>query len=154
MSFVYQLKRYNVLIHKRIYYQGNPKRLPVCTLPIHTLLHLADCIEGWGPVWCYWSYPMERFCGHLKHGGAASKRFPYQSLDRYLFDWATLWHLGAIYDLRDSLKLKRVRGGSNSDNNKLEFPGCESEKSQCFHSLTWPHRRRMRPHGTTAVGCG
>jgi len=61
--------RYDVLTQNRIYYQGNPKRLPVCTLPIHTLLYLADCIEGWGPVWCYWSYSMERFCGHLKCGG-------------------------------------------------------------------------------------
>lgn len=113
---------------KRIYYQGNQKRLPVCTLPIHTLLHIADCIEGWGPVWCYWSYPMERFCGHLKNGGAASKRFPYKSLDRYILDWALLWHLGAIYNLRDTLRLKekqKKRKNSSKSKDRLEILGCK-----------------------------
>jgi len=64
----------------RIYYQDNPKQLPTCTLPIHTLLHIADYIEGWGPVWCYWSFPMERFCGFIKHG-VTSMRHPYTSMD-------------------------------------------------------------------------
>lgn len=112
------------MTRKRIYFQENKRRLPVCTLPIHTLLHLADYIEGWGPVWCYWSYPMERFCGHLKHGGAASKRFPYKSLDRYLFDWTTLWHLGAIYNLRDMLRLKEESVKKANGDNTLEVPGC------------------------------
>jgi hypothetical protein len=105
----------------RIYYQGDPKRLPVCTLPIHSLLHIADCIKGWGPVWCYWSFPMERFCGHLKHGGVTSNRHPYSSLDRYLTDWATLWHIGNVYNIQDQLKLK-------SSNKLLQqhhrFEGC------------------------------
>jgi hypothetical protein len=89
----------------RIYYQNNPKRLPVCTLPIHTLLHLADCIEAWGPVWCYWSFPMERFCGFLKPG-VSSMRHPYASMDHYLLDWVTMWHLGTIYNIKDMLQLK------------------------------------------------
>jgi hypothetical protein len=70
---------------------------------------------------------MERFCGHLKHGGAGSKRFPYKSLDRYLFDWTILWHIGAVHDLRDTLKLgkqKLPQNNSNSDN-RLEVPGCK-----------------------------
>ena len=99
----------SVLIIIRIYYQDDPKRLPVCTLPIHSLLHIADCIRGWGPVWCYWSFPMERFCGHLKHGGVSSKRHPYSSLDRYLTDWATLWHIGNTYGIQDELKLRKPR---------------------------------------------
>lgn len=121
--------RYSLLTHRRIYYQGNPKRLPVCTLPIHTLLHLADCIDGWGPVWCYWSYPMERFCGHLKRGGAASKRFPYKSLDHYVFDWTILWHIGFVYDLRDMLKLvprKQKGHAEGDDDDGSEVLECES----------------------------
>lgn len=128
MCSVYHLRPPNALTHKRIYYQGNPKRLPVCTLPIHTLLHLADCIEGWGPVWCYWSYPMERFCGHLKKG-AKSGRFPYNSLDHYLIEWTIVWHLGAIHNIRDVLKLERKkRESSGKSKNRLEIPGCEYQK--------------------------
>ena len=127
MSLVQRSECLHALTYKSIYYQGNPKRLAVCTLPIHTLLHLADCIEGWGPVWCYWSYPMERFCGHLKHGGAASKRFPYKSLDHYVFDWSILWHLGAVHNLHSSLKLNRKqKARDHKSDNVLE---CESEAS-------------------------
>ena len=135
MGSICRLKRYLILTCNRLYYQENPKRLPVCTLPIHTLLHIADCIEGWGPVWCYWSYPMEQFCGHLKNGGAASKRFPYKSLDNYVFDWTTLWHLGAVYNIRDRLQLKKPRKASSSDS-RLEVPGCESEQIRMI-SLTY-----------------
>ena len=105
----YRFSKFNMitmLITIRIYYQDNLNRLPVCTLPIHSLLHIADCIKGWGPVWCYWAFPMERFCGHLKRGGVTSKRYPYSSLDRYLMDWATLWHIGNVHGINDELRFK------------------------------------------------
>lgn len=71
---------------------------------------------------------MERFCGHLKHGGAASKRFPYKSLDNYVFDWTVLWHLGAVRNLRDMLRLKpglkpKAHLSSRKRDNTLEIPG-------------------------------
>ena len=74
---------------------------------------------------------MERFCGHLKRGGAASKRFLYKSLDRYLFDWTVLWHLGAIYNLRDTLRLKpgpkpeTSQDDDSQSRGTLEVPGRE-----------------------------
>jgi len=70
---------------------------------------------------------MERFCGHLKRGGADSKKLPYKSLDRYLFDWTLLWHLGAIYNVRDELKLKKSKAGEDGhkNNDRLEIPGCK-----------------------------
>jgi hypothetical protein len=95
---------------------------------------------------------MERFCGHLKRGGAASKRFPYKSLDHYLFDWTTLWHLGAIHGIRDMLKLEgKQKVHKNED--RLEIPGRE------FHNLTSPsfahklRRRWIHPHGQAATVC-
>ena len=90
---------------------------------------------------------MERFCGHLKHGGAASKQFPYKSLDTYTFDWTVLWYLGAVYDIRDALKLKgekKARGGSGNDDSRLEIPGGEFEKSHSFS---------VRSHNHTDNGC-
>lgn len=104
----------------RIYYQDNEKRLPAGTLPIHTLLHLADYIEAWGPVWCYWSFPMERFCGFLKHG-VKSMRHPYASMDQYLLDWVRLWHLGTIYNIKDMLQLKQPKKKSDG----FSFQGCK-----------------------------
>ena len=31
----------------------------------HQLLHVADCITDLGPMWSYWQFPCERFCGTL-----------------------------------------------------------------------------------------
>ncbi len=32
----------------------------------HNLLHLADEIELWGPLWTFWSFPFESFLGTIK----------------------------------------------------------------------------------------
>lgn len=50
---------------ERLYYRHTADRLRVCTLPIHSLLHVADDLAAMGPVRCYWAFPMERFCGAL-----------------------------------------------------------------------------------------
>jgi len=111
-----------IVMESRIYYQDDPRRLPVCTLPIHSLLHIPDCIQNWGPVGCYWSFPMERFCGYLKHGGVTSKRHPYSSLDRYLMDWATIWHIGNVYNIQDELQF---RPSSSATQQYQRFSGCK-----------------------------
>lgn len=124
-----------VLMPTRIYYQDDPKCLPVCTLPIHSLLHIADCIQSWGPVWCYWAFPMECFCGHLKRGGVTSNRHPYSSLDRYLTDWATLWHIGNIYNIQDQLQF---RPSHRSTKQHCRFEGCKSYyRSSIISMLTF-----------------
>jgi len=82
---------------------------------------------------------MERFCGHLKHGGTASKRFPYKSLDRYLLDWAVLWHLGTIYGLRETLQLRRHR----ADSRKFPVWGCKFKVPSC----TFVHLRSRADEG-------
>jgi len=111
---VRKFKHCDILTRKGVHYQENLMRLPVCTLlAIDTPLHLADRTEGWGPMCNYWFYLTERSYSHLKNGGAASERFPYKSLDHYVFDWATLWPLGAIYDIRDGLKLRHETGGDD-----------------------------------------
>lgn len=51
---------------ERIYYRGNKDCLPVCTVNIHSLLHLADHIEDWGPASYWWQFPLERHLGALK----------------------------------------------------------------------------------------
>ena len=65
---------------------------------------------------------MERFCGHLKRSGASSKWFPYKSLNHYLFDWTTLWHLSTVYGVRNVLKLNRKRKVRENED-KLEILG-------------------------------
>ncbi|KAJ7097464.1 hypothetical protein C8R44DRAFT_835053 [Mycena epipterygia] len=90
---------------EKLYYQYKLDRLPVCTLPIHGLLHIAPSIRIVGPSWCYWAYPMERFCGSLLPA-IKSRRYPWASIDRRILELAQLFQLKAIYSLSKSLDLR------------------------------------------------
>ncbi|KAI5898155.1 uncharacterized protein SCHCODRAFT_02684399 [Schizophyllum commune H4-8] len=97
-----------VVAYERIYYQHDPRRLSACPLTIHALLHIADSIENMGPAWCYWAFPMERYCGALQPA-IKSRRFPYASLDRFVVECAQLEQINAIYGTADEMALRAPR---------------------------------------------
>ncbi|KAF8751639.1 hypothetical protein RHS01_08282 [Rhizoctonia solani] len=88
--------------YEKYYYQYNAARIQTCTVNIHYLLHVADCIEYLGPVWCYWSYPMERFCSFVG-GVVKSRRFPFENISRRMRDTAQLQVIRHLYGLHDKL---------------------------------------------------
>ncbi|KAF7320300.1 hypothetical protein MKEN_00814800 [Mycena kentingensis (nom. inval.)] len=94
--------------YEEIYYQYDPRRLSTCTLTIHALLHIPDSIEMAGPQWCYWAYPMERFCGRLQPG-IRNRRFPYPSLDRHVLETARITQIGMLYNISHELSMKHSR---------------------------------------------
>jgi hypothetical protein len=73
---------------------------------IHSLLHVADGIEAAGPVWVYWAFVMERYCGFLKRSGIRNRKNPYKSLDRRVLDIARLHVLKLKYGLGNVLPPK------------------------------------------------
>ncbi|KDQ06134.1 hypothetical protein BOTBODRAFT_87909, partial [Botryobasidium botryosum FD-172 SS1] len=60
------------------------------------LLHVADDIEKTGPVWCYWAFAMERFCGSLLPA-IKSRKYPFSSLSHRVRDVAQLSQLKLVY---------------------------------------------------------
>ncbi|KZV73981.1 hypothetical protein PENSPDRAFT_711539 [Peniophora sp. CONT] len=86
----------------RFYYQHDPDRVSACPLTIHALLHIADMILISGPVWAYWAYAMERYCGIIRPD-IRSKKHPYASLDRGVLETAQLFQIGLLYNAQDSL---------------------------------------------------
>lgn len=58
-----------------------------------------------GPVWAYWAFPMERYCGdigrHIK-----SRRHPYKSIDTYVTSQAHLAQIRLLYDLDKELSFR------------------------------------------------
>jgi hypothetical protein len=88
-----------------MYYQYLPSRLATCTLTIHALLHIADCIEAAGPMWAYWAFPMERHCGSLVPA-IRSRRFPFPSIDRYVTEVAQLAQVKINHGLHETLALR------------------------------------------------
>jgi hypothetical protein len=92
----------------RIYYQYKPDRLSSCTLTVHAVLHIADSIKALGPVWAYWAYPMERYCGTIQRS-ILSRRFPNASLNRFVTEKAQLDQIANLYDIAEVLALRSMR---------------------------------------------
>jgi hypothetical protein len=61
-----------------------------------------------GPVWTYWAFPMERFCGTMQRA-IRSRRFPYASVDRYVAESAQLNQIANLYDIAADLALQTPR---------------------------------------------
>ena len=58
-----------VVHYEMDYYGRRADRLHLCRSQIHSLLHLADSAENYGPISLFWQFPMERIAGRLKHKG-------------------------------------------------------------------------------------
>jgi hypothetical protein len=58
-----------------------------------------------GPVWCYWAFPMERYCGKLQPA-IRSRRFPYASLDRFAVEDAQLTQIKMVHGVAEELSLE------------------------------------------------
>ncbi|KDQ10505.1 hypothetical protein BOTBODRAFT_163812 [Botryobasidium botryosum FD-172 SS1] len=102
-GFVKWVQRY-----EELYYRSDTHRLPVCTINVHSLLHIADSIEQCGPVWAYWCFAVERFCGSLLRT-IRNRRFPFACLDRRIRDIAQLDQIKVRYNLSKILDLS-LRG--------------------------------------------
>jgi len=92
----------------RIYYQFDTARLRVCTLPVRALLYIASDIRRMGPVWCYWAFAMERFCGSLVVS-IKSRKHPYTFLAHRVRDIARLSMIKVQYGLTDELDTSQQR---------------------------------------------
>ncbi|KAL0574168.1 hypothetical protein V5O48_007788 [Marasmius crinis-equi] len=91
-------------MYEKVYYQYTPSRLPVCTLPAHGLLHIADDILNAGPAWCYWNFVTERFCGFLTCSSKTRKN-SYASFARRLREVAQLNQIKHVFHLSKGLDL-------------------------------------------------
>lgn len=93
----------------------------MCPLTIHALLHIADGIEEMGPVWTYWAFPTERYCGRLQPA-IKSRRFPYASISAHVVAMAQLAQIKLRYNLEEELSLapKKMEEGKG----QFSHPDC------------------------------
>ncbi|KDN38557.1 hypothetical protein RSAG8_09446, partial [Rhizoctonia solani AG-8 WAC10335] len=110
--------------YEKLYFQHKAYRLPTCTSSVHGLLHIADGIEAMGPVWCYWAFPMERFCGSLLPA-IKSRRHPFVNIDRRVQDLAMLYHIQQVYSIDLSLSRRRRHIASGQRDHFEEYPHVE-----------------------------
>ncbi|CAE6478594.1 unnamed protein product, partial [Rhizoctonia solani] len=110
--------------YEKLYFQFKAERLSVCTSTVHALLHVADGIEAMGPVWCYWAYPMERYCGSLLPA-IRSRRHPFANIDRRVQDLAMLYHIQQLYHIDLDLSSRRRRLASSRRDHFGEYEHAE-----------------------------
>ncbi|KAI5822604.1 hypothetical protein K523DRAFT_318073 [Schizophyllum commune Tattone D] len=109
---------------EKLYYQNNPERVQVCTLNVHALLHIADGIVAMGPVWTYWAFPMERYCGRLQRV-IRSRRYPWSNLDAHILATAQLAQLRVRFGLEHELSLKPSISKTNDGSySHKDYPSC------------------------------
>lgn len=106
----------------RLYFKYDMERAKTCPLTIHALLHIADGIEANGPVWAYWSFPMERFCGRLRPY-IKSMRFPWANLDNYVVLAAQIDEIKQAHHLH--LKFKSLSHSPNTVEFDIPSPDCK-----------------------------
>lgn len=124
----------------RLYYQHSPSRLSACPVTVHSLLHIADGIEACGPVWAYWAFPMERFCGLLLPC-IKSRRFPYANIDSHVVATAQISQIKNRYGLQEELSLRPPR--AEILRGALSVPACE--KFPLFISSIYIWKRIVDP---------
>ena len=76
-----------------------------------------------GPVWTYWAFPMERFCGRLQ-SSLRSRRDPWSNLNERVVAIARLDQIKLKYGLDDELSLRRTRTAMPSGH--FRHPRCMS----------------------------
>ncbi|EUC55299.1 transposase family Tnp2 protein, partial [Rhizoctonia solani AG-3 Rhs1AP] len=100
--------------YEQIYYQFDEERLQTCPVNTHYLLHIADSIEYMGPIWCYWAYPMERFCSFVLNS-VKSRRYPYANIDERVLNRARLQIILHKYRLIDKVPFTSRKQREESD---------------------------------------
>ena len=51
--------------YELLYYQNNERRMKLCTVNFHYLMHLRQHLMDAGPACYWWQFPMERYCGTI-----------------------------------------------------------------------------------------
>ena len=62
-------------------------------------------MEAAGPVWAYWAFPTERFCGRLLPE-IRSRRHPFSNIDNFVVASAKLSQIKIMYNLDEELSLR------------------------------------------------
>ena len=65
-------------------------------------MHIPNTIIALGPVWAYWAFPMERYCGLIRPA-IKSRKNADASLERYIIECAQLAQISLIYNLHDEI---------------------------------------------------
>jgi hypothetical protein len=88
-----------------------------------------------GPVWAYWAFPMERFCGAIARSNK-SRRYPYSSINRHVLQVAQLSQIKLTYGMTEELDLEQRRSNIASGTSYPAYSDLvfvSPSRHQCIH---------------------
>lgn len=106
-----------------LYYQYRTDLLPLCTLPVHALLHVPADIRASGPISNCWSWVMERFCGVIGTYAQAGRRYPYKTLSNRILNHALIQYFDNRWDLGIRTLFEQHRRNEHDDEDEEYEPG-------------------------------
>jgi hypothetical protein len=131
----------------RIFYAKKYENLRVCKYTIHSVLHIADCVQWWGSAANFWQYPEERFCGMLVavvksrvHGSTNLSILMYQQQLLHLA-FAFRWIPGDEGQFQDSPTLDEEEGEETRSSAMTSIPRILSTP-ESDHEFMTPRRRK------------
>jgi hypothetical protein len=83
-------------------------------------------MEAAGPVWTYWAFPTERFCGRLLPQ-IHSRRHPFSNIDNFVIASAKLSQIKIMYNLDEELSLRPKK--AEVIRGSFSHPSCTSMSS-------------------------
>jgi hypothetical protein len=88
-------------------------------------------MEAAGPVWTYWAFPTERFCGRLLPE-IRSRRHPFSNIDNFVVASARLSQIKIVYNLDEELSLRPKK--AEVQRGSFSHPSCTSSHSSSIQT--------------------
>ena len=107
----------------------------VCTANMHLHLHLAECLQDYGPVHSIWCFPFERFNGVLGAYHTNNKSIEIQIMKKFLQQQQIkmLYNEDTFADFQDICK-SNVKGSLSEGDNSYIIPLMQLAKIRVFGS--------------------
>ncbi|KAI5448975.1 hypothetical protein NCC49_005708 [Naganishia albida] len=120
---------------EQLYYGFDPKYMPMCTAPIHALLHAVDCIRWQGPLCGYWCFALERFGGWIKSFAWRNNKDVVSWINNQLVQREQMVQLSLMLDRKD---VRVVEAWEDYMNGKSGY-------QRIWHSRDQPERPDYTP---------
>ncbi|KDN40273.1 hypothetical protein RSAG8_08183, partial [Rhizoctonia solani AG-8 WAC10335] len=104
-----------------------------------------------GPVWAYWAFPMERFCGALTRA-SMSRRHPYSSINRRVLQITQLSQIKLIYGLTEELDLEECKENIKNGTRYDHYPDLVFVNPTKEIDLQPSLQRKVAKHVSSMIG--
>ncbi|KAJ9127066.1 hypothetical protein QFC24_001300 [Naganishia onofrii] len=91
---------------EKVYYAWDMKYISSCTAPIHSLLHVAECVKRQSPLAMYWCFAMERYGGMVKRYAKNNRKQVITAITNRIIKEERIHQLATLFSAEDDTSAK------------------------------------------------